>query len=584
MDYYNDLPEQENEPNTRPEGQTEEPAEAVEQPTGQTEEPIETSDKPSERPQGADGSGTGEKEETTDKPSEQPQAAQAADTAATAGQSKKKSIMRLLRTEKFKRGGMATLLTVIFVAVVVVINILVSLLTDRFPSMNIDMTAQGFNTLSEQAQTVAEGVQNETRIYLIGSEDAYRKDQLYSSYGLEFSQVANLAERLVERNPLISMEFVDPDLNPDFISKYADESLTSGCVLVETDKRHKVLRPDDLFDMTQDSSTGQIHTYTNVDSSLAGAMEIANMDKVPVVAIALGHGDMLDGSLNDFTTLMERQNYEVTTFNILTEELPENTQILMLPTPTNDYSEGELEKLRAYMDDEERKDNLNLIVTCHPQQGELPNLARFLEEWGVRVEPGMVYESDDSRQASYDEAFVLMNPNTDVMDGSYSLLTAPYSSPLTVLFSGVGDIGAQWLWQTADTGYVVTDDMTEAEKENPSTGVQTTATVSIKYVQLDGEDYRRNLFVFGSSYVFIDNLVNTSAFDNGQYITDLMRYGTGTGGSSVTVYSNPVQTNTMDISMSAQTITLLGLGVFTIGLPVVILIVGLVIFLKRRHL
>lgn len=543
MDYYNDLPEQENEPNTRPEGQTEEPEAIAEQTTGET----------------------GDKE-------------------ATKGQAKRKSIMRLLRTEKFKRGGMATLLTVIFVAVVVVINILVSLLTDRFPSMNIDMTAQGFNTLSEQAQTVAEGVQNETRIYLIGSEDAYRKDQLYSNYGLEFSQVANLAERLVECNPLISMEFVDPDLNPDFISKYADESLTSGCVLVETDKRHKVLRPDDLFDMTQDSSTGQIRTYTNVDSSLAGAMEIANMDKVPVVAIALGHGDMLDGSLNDFTTLMERQNYEVTTFNILTEELPENTQILMLPTPTNDYSEGELEKLRAYMDDEERKDNLNLIVTCHPQQGELPNLARFLEEWGVRVEPGMVYESDDSRQASYDEAFVLMNPNTDVMDGSYSLLTAPYSSPLTVLFSGVGDIGAQWLWQTADTGYVVTDDMTEAEKENPSTGVQTTATVSIKYVQLDGEDYRRNLFVFGSSYVFIDNLVNTSAFDNGQYLTDLMRYGTGTGGSSVTVYSNPVQTNTMDISMSAQTITLLGLGVFTIGLPVVILIVGLVIFLKRRHL
>jgi len=40
----------------------------------------------------------------------------------------------------------------------------------------------------------------------------------------------------------------------------------------------------------------------------------------------------------------------------------------------------------------------------------------------------------------------------------------------------------------------------------------------------------------------------------------------------------------VDVTASQNTITVLGLGVFTIGLPVLILAAGLVIFLKRRHL
>ena len=45
-----------------------------------------------------------------------------------------------------------------------------------------------------------------------------------------------------------------------------------------------------------------------------------------------------------------------------------------------------------------------------------------------------------------------------------------------------------------------------------------------------------------------------------------------------------MQTQTYDVEASLNTILILGLGVFTIGIPVVILAVGLGIFLKRRHL
>lgn len=120
----------------------------------------------------------------------------------------------VFRGNKFKRGGMATVLTVVFIAVVVVLNLLVSVLSERFPSMNIDLTAQKMNTLSDQAVDIAKGVQQDTDIYLIGTEDAYKNDAIYSSYGLKYSQVMNLSKRLEEVNQKIHVQFIDPDTNP----------------------------------------------------------------------------------------------------------------------------------------------------------------------------------------------------------------------------------------------------------------------------------------------------------------------------------------------------------------------------------
>ena len=46
---------------------------------------------------------------------------------------------------------MATGLTAGFIVIVILINVVVSILGERFPSINVDMTKSGANTLSEDA-------------------------------------------------------------------------------------------------------------------------------------------------------------------------------------------------------------------------------------------------------------------------------------------------------------------------------------------------------------------------------------------------------------------------------------------------
>lgn len=501
---------------------------------------------------------------------------------------KKKKRGNPFGSNKFKRGSMATIMTVVFIAIVVVLNILVGLLTERFPSMNIDLTAQKLNTLSDQAVEIAKGVEQDTTIYLIGAEEAYRKDTIYSTayYQLEYSQVANLAEKLREVNSHISVEFIDPDTNPTFISSYPDDTLRTGSVLVETEKRHKVLSVTDLFSVTQNQSTYAYDVFSKVDSALAGALEVVNMDKVPVMTIATGHGELLTSDvMGSFSSLLEARNFDVKEVNFLTEEIPENTQILMIPTPTTDYTDAEIAKLREYIDDTTRPEQCALLVTFHTSQGELPKLSAFLEEWGIRVEEGVVAETDASRVALRNASYVLVDHTTDLLnENEYNYLVSPSSRPITMLFESNGDVvKTAKLWTTSENAYVATEDMTEADAENLQKSSQTVACISEKRPRVDGESTARSVVVFGSSYVFLDDFM-TSSFSDRSYISDVLGYCTGTDDSQVTVSTNQVQTNVLDVSASASTVNLLGLGVFTIGLPLVILITGLVIFLKRRHL
>lgn len=487
---------------------------------------------------------------------------------------------------RLKRSGMATMMTVVFIAIVVVLNLLVSILSDRFPSMNIDLTAQGMNTLSEQALEIAKGVTQPTEIYLIGAEDGYRSDAIGSSYGLKYSQVANLAERLEEANGKIHTQFIDPDLNPNFISEYPNESLSTGMVMVKTDRRYKVLGMTDMFSRTQNSTTGAIESYSNVDSALAGALELVNMEKVPVLTLATGHNELLNSSnMSAFLSMMERQNFEVREIDLLTEEIPEDTQILMIPTPTTDYTDEELEKLRALLADGERKESIAVLAAFYPGQGELPKLSSFLEEWGVKVHSGaVVAETDDSRYILGSPNYPIVDKSEEVLkDKTYNRLISPMSVPLELMFSGNGDVGTQALWTTADSAYELTEENAEQDPQGQSTSQQTVATLSSVLQQFDNEFYYRSVIVYGSSFVFVDDFMQT-AFGNSEYLSDLMKYATDTDGSEVSVLTERVQTNILDITASQGTIVMLGLGVFTVGLPVVILAMGLVIFLKRRHL
>lgn len=496
------------------------------------------------------------------------------------------AVKTAVHKEKFKHGSLAVVFTVVFIAVIIVINVLVSALTTRFPSMNFDLTKEGLNTLSDEATDVAKEIVNETTIYIIGSEDAIRGDEVYSNYSLKYSQVANLADRLHELNDKIKVEYIDPDMNPQFISDYAGDSLTTGKVMVKTDKRHKTLAVTDLFSIQQDSSTGQYNYYSKVDGALANALYLVNLDTVPVVAFATGHNEMLTVSdnLSTFTGMLNDNNFEVKEFNMLTDEIPEDASIVVLGTPTTDYTSEELSKLEAYLDDEKMASSRTLYVMTAPNAGwsSMPNLSSFLAEWGMEPQSQEVLESNTNNTLYNMPYAIFANVTDSVLSKTYDNVVKVQAAPVKRLFTANNDISTYSVIETSDTAYLSND---EKVLETPETDTYTILAFAQRYMDNQGK-ICANVVVDGCAADFYDgsSLLGNSTFGNKDVTLDLIKNLTGTTDTRVGLTVNQTQTNTMDINASSAVTWSVGMMLFTIVVPVAVLVIGLVIFLRRRHL
>ncbi len=477
------------------------------------------------------------------------------------------------KTEKFRRGSMGFAFTVVFIALLVVVNVIFSVLEDKYPSMKIDLTSQKLNSLSESTKSVAENLTSDIEIYIIGEEDAIRNDQLYSSYNVKYSQLANLCDRLAE-NDKITVKYVDPDADPSFISQYSDDNLSSGMVLIKSDKRYRVLSVSDLFEINYDESYNAVN-YTKVDGALANAMYLVDMDTVPVIAVDTGYGELLsDDYRSSLDELLEGNCFEIEEFNLLTDDIPEDATMVMLLTPTTDLTADDVEKLNTYLSTGDISHTL--FVTGYPTAGELPNLSSLLEEWGLKMESGTVLvETDTSKTISSSATYMFVNATDDILSGTYSNLLAINAMPVDILFEENGDIKTYPLIETSSTVYTSTGE-TESD---PDTDTYTVAALAQK---TDG-DVKRNVVAYGdtnSLYAYMSN----STFGNADFILDLVQYCTDTSDTSVGLTVESTQTTTRDITASTATCVIVGLFIFTIAIPLVIVILGIVVFVRRRHL
>lgn len=493
----------------------------------------------------------------------------------------KPSVKERIHSKNFKHGTLSTLFSIGFIVVIVLINVIFSALTDRFPSMDIDLTKNSVNTLSDDAIKVVDAVDNKTVINILASETD-------ANVG-EYTQVVSLAKKMAERNSNITVQFVDLDENPTFKNKYEGENISAYNVVVETDKRYRVVTTSDLFPTEMDQNTYQQVYYQDVDSQLASAVSAVNADTLPVVAFDTGHQET---GTEGYRSLLESNNFEVKEFNLLTDEIPEDAQMVVLNIPQSDLSDAEIEKLDKFLNSGEKHQDSTLMLLYYPGMPEVSNIESYINEWGLSVKPNqIVYENDTSSQYMANPSYLLMSPSSALdLEGSedYGYILVPETSPVDILFETRGGVTTYPLFNTSEKSelYAPNEDGTKLEKVEGSEGSHSVGVLAQK-VYNDNEEqksYYSNVVVMGSGAMIVESFLNTNTFGNSKYMVDIARYGTGTTGIEAAVPSNKQQSIVPDITMSSSMMNWMGLGFFTVIFPLLILATGLVVFLKRRHL
>lgn len=500
--------------------------------------------------------------------------------------------------KKLKHGMMSTAFTVVFVAVVVLVNIVATVLFERYP-ITIDLTKDKIYSISEESEEYVKDIDTDVLITVFATEDEFTSLATYTR------QADEVMKKYCKYNDKITYRYVDIDSNPDILADYTDVSQYD--IIVETNptediKRTRTLTLLDLvsfsddfnemlsnYGMSVETIAEQAGSALSVLNYYGGYVEASNAEQAftsafmtvtdpnPItVTLLTGRSEITE--LNYFQTLLEANGYTVNTIDITSEEIPEETDVAVIPAPKTDYLESEIKKLDDYLDNDGELGK-QILYIASVQQQETPNIDAFLADYGIAVGEGAVCETYSGNY--YNQQFVTIaselseNFMQDVETSDPKLLIQA-SRPITLLFDEQNKIATEAYVQSTDDAFVM-------ELENGDTidkGQQTYVAVSSRVAYLDGGDsIYSNVIVAGSEFMFSDSYLQYTQYQNREYFLSLLN-GITHKTDGIIIEPKVIEGNVYDITENQKSILK---WTFILIIPVVVLAVGMVIWLRRKN-
>lgn len=321
--------------------------------------------------------------------------------------------------KSFSMGAYSTGMIAIMVAIVAVVNIVIAELPATW--VTLDVTGDKLYSVTDQTKDYLKTVDEEVSIYVIVSED---------------SQDMTLGQTLkhyADGSEYITVEYVDPNVNPRFHTQYTSSSITINSIIVVSDKRSKVIDYNEIYvaeyeyDYTYGSYTSTVTGYDG-EGQLTSAIDYVLTDDMPKIYMTEGHGEYTFGST--FTEGLAKENVEYEVVNLLNyDEIPEDAAALVINSAVQDFSAVDAQKVINYLD---RGGNVVLVVGYTEE--ETPNLDKLAEYMGITVVDGLLVEED--RNYYYGSPYYLL-PNVDssvytanIYNGYY--VFAPYAQGMTI--------------------------------------------------------------------------------------------------------------------------------------------------------
>lgn len=473
------------------------------------------------------------------------------------------SLKEMFSNKRVRYGSFASVMTLAVIAIIVVLNLIVSQLEIKF-----DLTKDKMFSLSEQTQNIVSALDKEVNIYPI-----YTK-------GYENTQFMEMLDKYKSLSNKIKIEAKDPNLNPVFIKKYTEnnETISSGSIIVESGDRFKVLTPYDLVDY---QFNAQIYDYQAtgiaLEPKVTGAIQYVTTDDLPIIYLLEGHSEP---SLNESAlTSLTNENYTVRSLNILTAgKIPEDTDMLLINPPARDYSQEEVDIVNEYLT-KGGKAIFNLALYSTP----LPNYEKVLANYGVRPQNMLILEGDRNNSLPGNPLYLI--PNLDsheitnpILDDKM-LVILPVTQAIEELAQKNDSTKITPLLTTSKSSYAkrnINSQTVEKEADDIDGPFNLAVLIEDSWFN-DSENYQSKIIVISSTNLLDFNAgiptANMDFFMNSvNYLVDRQ--------DSVAIRSKSLAMERLTLTAN-QGLILSAVSVIVI--PAIIIIIGVVIWLRRRN-
>lgn len=479
-----------------------------------------------------------------------------------------------LNNRRLKHGTFATVMTVVFIAIVIIINMIMTALTERFP-LNVDLTSENIYQISDECKDYLKGLEKDVTITILANEGDFAG---YSTY---YNQAERMIKSFVQNSSKITLKYVDIVKNPGFVNDFPDLSLSANDILITSDYRTRQLDINDLFYVSTDQSGNISSVSSKAEKVITSALLAVSSAEIPKVVFLTGHGELDPTALK---SLLQNNGYETVDCAITTEEIPEDAKMVVMFVPTRDMDEDTLKKLDTFLNNNNQLGK-NLLYFGHAGQAELPNTSAFLAEWGITVEEGVVFETNSSNIYNMNPYFATADyVNTELaaslVENNIRMLMYNAKGMRTA-FESSGNRTTEVLAQFSETaGIAPTDDETfKLTKENAS-GPIPSIIVSTQRTYDGTTPLESKVVAVAGGAAFADTgVMENQSFGNADYILSIIN-NVNAQDQTISILSKSMDTTVLTLSTSQQ--RTLGL-IFVILVPVAVLVCGIVVWLRKRH-
>ncbi len=429
----------------------------------------------------------------------------------------------VMKGKKLRYGSASAAFTVAFVALVIIINVIFSTLASHY-MWYIDMTQKEIFSLSEPAEAALENVEDDVLITFCMPKDRLEEDQ-------SMFYIHNTAQLLESRFDNIKIEYRDALTDIDYLSKFTTTSspyVYTTSVIVSSGTEYRKMAYSYFF--ITDTDTDTVWAYDG-ENKFASAILAVTADEMPIAYFTIGHGEDImnsDNSATAFVNIISEAGYDVRPIDLSTEDMDPAARLLLVVDPQYDFGgyyeehkgKSEIEKIDEFLDGRG-----SMMVFVSPETvGGLTNLTEFLEEWGIKFNPGMMVE-DLENSVSVDGFSVVGQYNTaedELASSIYSGITSMSSQPKAI-FREATPISHAWVTDdhsTTDLGTRMVSDIfvTSPDARLYKDGVPTDAvdtysmmTITQEYKIIDNEDYTSYVIAAGTpDFVSSENLISTT--------------------------------------------------------------------------
>lgn len=464
-----------------------------------------------------------------------------------------------ISTKTISMGAYSSSVVIISTALVVLINLLINELPSKFTVF--DVTSNKLYSLTEETIAFADTLKEDVNIYVLVNE------------GQADTVLDTTLKNYAELSSHINVSYVDPAVNPKFFASYTDNSPTMNSVIVEGEKRSKVIDYSSMYETEFDYSTYS-STVTGYDGEgqITSAIAYVTTEDMPKIYLTQGHGEASFEA--SFKSAMEKANIDYEEINMMDyEEIPDDAQCVIVNAPTADFSSDDTEKMLDYMNG-----GGNVLFITNYSGVKLANYDKLLDFYGVSVSEGLIIESD--KNYYYRDPFYLLPEvvSDSVTADAYSsenYVFVPYAQGL--IADEKEDVEITPLLTTSDKSYVRTDLQNSQSYDKQEGDIDGPFYVGIKCEKTIGEE-NSTAIIYSSSSLFTDNVDAMVAGTN-------LKLFTGTLGSFVAYESSisiPVKDYELSyLTLSEKNIVLIAL-VTIIVIPFAFLVSGFVIWFRRR--